>query len=504
MSTKPVTTGPTDPMHWQRLAPIALVFLIISGLQKFIRENLYLFLGAGAGAAFMDWMGLRELMLAGIAIFLLLSVGAMVYHRRFRYRLEDDAVRVRKGLLVRREIRVRFARVQNIQISRPFYFRPFGLVRFSLETPGATEKEVELPGIPDAVAVAIRDRIAEQLNGRDTTDTKAESVTQAPVLYQPGTGRLFRHGMASNQIWLLAGAAAYVYSLFRERIEDWLSSIAVAEQLLEWVQSAWFFFPFVLLAAVVALQCLSGLIAIVRFHGFRLTDHGDRVVASAGLLDRREKTARREKLTGVVAAQSAVGRMIGCWFLVVKQASSMETDALEGHQKQFIIPGLARADFGLIGRLLPAADQVPMLNPISPGFRQIFWIRLFILLGAVLAVLVALLGRDHIAVLAMAASLPLVLAGVHLRWRHWGWAIEGQVLWVRQGFLGQRIEVVPLVLVQRAQVGQSPYQLRRDLADLQITLPQGNVTVPFLPHDTAARLANVAIFAAETARHHRV
>ena len=48
---------------WYRLSGLALVFIILNGLQKQIRENLFLFAGAGAGAAFTDWLGLREFLL---------------------------------------------------------------------------------------------------------------------------------------------------------------------------------------------------------------------------------------------------------------------------------------------------------------------------------------------------------------------------------------------------------------------------------------------------------
>lgn len=493
----------SDLHQWQRLAPVALVFLIVNGLQKFIRENLYLFVGAGAGAAFTEWMGWRELLLGILALLLILGVGAMVYHRRFRYRLEDDAVRVRRGLWVRRELRIRFARIQNIQISHPFYFQPFDLVRFSLETPGAAEKEVELPGIPRATAELLRDRIAEHLNGVDDGGPVADNGPEPEVLHIAGSRRLFAHGMASNQIWVLAGAAAYLLSLFRERIEDRLEDMAAVQWLGEQLQSAWFLIPVVLLIAVLLLQALSGLISIARFHGFRLIDRDDRVVATYGLLDRREKTVRREKITGLGLHQSMVGRLLGYWYLVVKQASSNEMDG-EVNQQQLLVPGLRRTDLGINAGLLAGTGQLPAFERISPGFRQIFWVRVFVVIALGLLALAFFLGRDHWTVLVLAGLLPVVTGAIDLRWRHWGWALKGEMLWVRQGLLGQRFDVFALDLVQQVRVGQSPYQLRRDLANLELVLPQGSITVPYLPHDTASLLANRAIRAAETATMHRV
>ena len=493
----------SDPRQWQRLAPIALVFLIVSGLQKFIRENLYVFLGAGAGFAFTDWLGVREVLLGGLAVVLFLLVGAIIFHRRFRYRLEDDAVRLRRGIWVRRELRVRFARVQNIQISRPFYFRPFGLVRFSLETPGAAEKEVELPGIPEQLAGDIRDRITRYLAEEDQ-HTSSPDEEESLVLHEPGNAGLFTHGVASNQIWLLAGAAAYLYSTFGGRLEERLSEVAIVQSLFSQLVGAWHLVALALLVTVVGLQMLSGLLAIIRFHDFRLLDRVDRVVASGGLLDRRESTARREKITGIVAGQTMVGRLIGCWHLIVRQASSTEMDGMEGQRKQLIVPGMRRDDLSLIDQLLPGSGNYPRFKPISAGYRQIFWIRIFLVLAAGLGVMVMLLGRDHTGVLILAGFIPLALAGIHLRWRHWGWARRDGMLWVRQGLLGQQIDVVPMQLVQQARVGQSPYQFRRDLANLELTLPQGDVTIPFIPFDQACELANEAVYVVETSMQHQL
>src|SRR5699024_5674927 len=149
----------TDLHAWQRLAPIALLFLIVNGGVKLVRENFYAFAGAGAGFAFLDRLGLREFLLGGLVLLLGGALIAAVYHRRFRFRIEGDAIRLRRGLIENKDLRVRFARVQNVGLSQPLYFRPFGLVRFTLETPGAQSAEVVLPGIGRELALALRDHI---------------------------------------------------------------------------------------------------------------------------------------------------------------------------------------------------------------------------------------------------------------------------------------------------------------------------------------------------------
>ncbi len=485
---------------WHRLAPLALVFLIVTGIQRFVRENLFLFAGAGVGLAFLDWMGPRELGLALLAVLLIIVAGAMIHHRRFRFRLDDEAVRVQRGLFEKKELKLRFERVQNIQIGQPFYFKPFGLVRFSLETPGAAEKEVELPGIPAALAAEMRDRIAgrRSASGQDQnqpTDTAERGIDTA--LFAAGGGRLFVHGMSSNQVWVIFGAVAYLFGNLSRRIIDSFDDWGLLEPTLGRLGSAGTLL-LVLVAAVGSVLLLSGLIAVLRFHGFRLQRRGERLVATGGLLDRREQTVARDKITGLSLRQSAPGRLWGAWYALVRQTSSSDDNPMEVRQG-FVVPGLRREDLGLVGHFRSGWRMPSRFTPINQRFREFFALRWLLLCGLGLGLAIYLLGRDHLLVLAVGVVLGLGTLAVYLRFKHWGYALDGSHIWVRSGLLGRQFDVVELERVQQVQVLQSPYQRRHQIASLSLVLPQGQVSIPFIDLDTAAELANQALYIAETA-----
>ena len=499
--------------QWQRLAPMALVFLVLSAIQKFVRENLFLFAGAGVGVAVVDGLGAREFLLIGAGLLLFSILGAVIYHRRFRFRIEDDAVRLRRGLLEKKELRVRFARIQNIQLGQPFYFRPFGLVRFSLETPGGQAKEVDLPGIPRALAEQLRDRIAgvqkETGTALEGEESELESSAEAAVsdqqalLFSASPWRLFVHGLSSNQVWLLAGLAAWIFGSLNDRIDDWLSDTALFNWLGAHVDSLLLLVAGGLVLGLSVLMLLSGVLAIVRFHRFRLFDRGDRLVSVGGLLDEREQTVKREKITGLTLRQSAFGRALGCWSMVLRQTSSMEEE-MPGKRSGFLVPGMRAEDQSLVSRMVSGWNVPETLDAISPGFRRLYWLRGLLLgVGAMLVSLVAF-GRQDWLLLLIGAFMLALLVAVHRRWRSWGWSARGRLIWVRQGFIGQHLDGFDLDRVQQVQVRQSPYQRRHGLASLYLALPQGSVTIPFIDLERAADLANLAAFTAETAAVHRV
>lgn len=494
---------------WQRLSPLALVFLIVSGLQRQVRENLFLFAGAGAGAAFTDWLGVRELVLIVLAFVLISTLGAMIYHRRFRFRLEADAVRVRRGLIEQKELRVRFDRVQNIQLGQPFYYRPFGLVRFSLQTPGAADKEVELPGIPRALAETMRDRIsAVRASGPAAADQEHPGpAAAASTLFAASPGRLFLHGLSSNQVWVIAGLFFYLggnlLERFDERMEIWMESAVDNAEALVTPGSPWLLGLSVVLVFLLLLFGLSGLLALARYWRFELFERGDRLVATAGLFDRKEQTVRRNKVTGVMLRQSAVGRVLGCWSLLVRQTRSSDED-VAASRNAFLLPGLRSGDLTLSATLLPGLDWAREFHGISPRFRQFAWSRLLLGLVATLGVLALILGPAHWSLVGIALLAGLAVPALHLRFRQWGWARQERMLWVRRGLFGRRFDGFDLEKVQQARVTSSPYQRRHDLVSLELVLPHGSISLPFLPEADAAGLANLAVTAAEMAHAHRV
>jgi putative membrane protein len=507
--TKGPTPGMADPGAWQRLSPWALVFLVARRVQRLIRENLYFFLGAGAGSVFLEWLGPRELLFGFVAIVLATVAGAIVHHRRFRFRLEADAVRVRSGLVERKELRIPFARVMNVDLSQPLYLRPFRLVKLSLETPGARATEVELPGISRPLAETMRERIAAARADAATTKTldqeadETEAVAPGVVLFQASRRDLLLHGLVSNQVWILAGAFLSLVGLLERRLWRLVDEERLG-QMLARVGEELGGTLLVATSALALLLVVSMLIAWVRFYGFTLWRIDDRFRTRCGVLEIRERTVPRVKLLGVMVAQTAFGRLLGRWYLVGRQAGVVSPQEQE-RPGNFMVPGLGQQGLRrLLGSLGDGVQEVPALNPIDASYRRVLATRWVVALVGLAGVTWAPGFEAEWGAGGFLALLPLAVAGVHLRWRHWGWAERSGLLWVRRGLLGHRVEVFPMAGAQRVEVRQSPVQRRRGVADLVLTLPYGPVVIPFLPRSTACALADRVLWQVETAPTHRL
>lgn len=503
----------TDSGSWQRLSPWALVLIFVSGLIQLIRQNLYVLVGAGAGFAFLDWLGARELILIGILVFLVALVISLVFYRRFRFRLESDGLRVRRGLVEQKELRVRYVRVMNVNISQPFYLRPLGLVRFSLETPGASEKEMELPGISREMAESMRETIARHRAGHQVREDQPGEAVPAGAesgrgdrreLYRAREVDLLLHGLASHQVWVLAGALATVYGTMEGTIRRRVSDVDVDTAWLEALASPWVLVMGGIGVLLLLVTLASVIISWVRFHGFVLEEDDDRLRIRAGLLDRKEQTVPRTKLHGFTLVQTAVGALIRRWYLLGRQAGGLASEA-QVQQGRFLIPGLDRNGiFALLDPVTAETVRAPDFQGIAPLFRRVMGLRLFSLFLAGIVAAGLLLDWTHPLTLAVASLALPALGLLWLRWRRWGWCMQGRRLWVRSGLIGQRIEMFSTERVQQVEVKQSPVQYRRGLASLELTLPHGSVTLPWVPLGTARQLANECLWRMETAAVHQV
>lgn len=501
---------------WKALPISAVGALYVNGIQRFVRENLIAFFGAGTGFAVSDSLGWREF---GLGAGLVLLVGlliAFIYHRRFRYRVDDDSVRVRKGLFEQQELKVRFERVQNVGFSQPIYLKPLGLIRVSLETPGASQTEVSLPGIASTEASALRDLISGVAGRQSGAGQSAEAAiaaqarTQSTAAFSTSAADLFKYGMASNQIWiLLAIFGAPASNWVESRLSSWVDQLSASGWVdMEMLSAAPLLLALLVLVLILSvsllLMALSGLLAIVRFSGYRLVRETGRFKSRFGLLDVREKSLKLSKLHGIETIQTAVGRVLGQWHAIGHQAGAVQFEQATNNDRRFLIPGIGDDRLEtVVDTLRGRSWDVPAWNGIDPRFRSILWGRISVAL-AMAALLLWFLLPDHVVwpPLAIVAINMLILGLIHLRWRRWAYASDGRRMRIRSGGIGQKVVEFDLASCQQVEITSSPYQRRHKLASLAIRLPYGEQVIPYLPRATADEISNRLLYRAESSAEH--
>lgn len=139
----------------------AIVFFAFRGLKHI--ANLYpAFIGVFITAQHFD-LGWGAIALYTFYAFVVLVLGASLYYLNFFYIQQGDKFLIRSGILQKDRLELPFARIQNITVKEPFYFRPLGLVILNMDSAGSAQKEVGIAALSLAKAATIKDTI-EQYN----------------------------------------------------------------------------------------------------------------------------------------------------------------------------------------------------------------------------------------------------------------------------------------------------------------------------------------------------
>lgn len=146
---------------WNRVSPKYVVVVVVSTLISGVvlsAASVFLWLVAG-----WTW---GWILLAVVVVVTL--VGLFVADRRTRsigYRLRDDDLLFRRGIMFQRFVSVPYGRMQLIDITRGPVGRMIGLADLKFVT-AAASTGVIVPGLPEQEAAELRDRLVELAESR--------------------------------------------------------------------------------------------------------------------------------------------------------------------------------------------------------------------------------------------------------------------------------------------------------------------------------------------------
>jgi len=157
------TAAAIDPVpgEWQRVSPKYVVVDLLGTLISAV-------LTVGA-TSIAFWVTREPLLLVIPGVMLVVHVLYAVFvPRRVRalgYRLRDDDLVFRKGIMFLRIVAVPYGRMQLVDINRGPVARAFGLSELKLVT-AAAASNITIPGLPEADAEALRDKLVELAESR--------------------------------------------------------------------------------------------------------------------------------------------------------------------------------------------------------------------------------------------------------------------------------------------------------------------------------------------------
>lgn len=415
---------------------------------------------------------------------------------KFRFKIDDCKLNIKHGIIFKKVDEIPFNKIQNIRLQQPLYFRPMGLYSLVVETAGSKGNEAELSALDYKEALALKKRLMteqEQQSPTSSDDVGARTAeTQHNTVARKSFKELVLFGLyQNNAIWL----AVILGPLFGQF--DWESM-----ENLQSVQAFWAWYDvniaisFILQVAFALLaltlfyllfSILSMTSAVLKYFPYRLSRSGNTLHRTGGVIAKQNDALAIRRIQVVKLYQPLVGRLFKRWTVYFQQVKGHEIE--QRGSSNMLVPTMTRNN---IEELLPKLKGIEATSTTVPkAYQHIhlgwFWRRGLLPL-LVPAINTYFHGLDIFTeILWIAAS--LFCAGIYLRYRQYGYVIDGDNLWFHSGLLGHSWQLVALSKVQHVAMSQSPNQKRSQLANLEIGLASGSIKLPYISVIDARNIA---------------
>lgn len=489
----PPAAGPGDAER--RLHPASWLFVLLQNLRQFIVPLIVLLVAgrrADDGPAWLPLIGIGALVAVSVWQYL-----------TFRYRIADDRLVVRSGLLERSVRQIPYSRIHNVAIHQSLLHRLVGVAEVRLESAGGTRPEAQMRvlRLPEALALEqlIRDRGRTDDAG---SPQPASAATPGDTLLALSTAEVVKLGLISNRgMIVVAGALALAFQALPDRtagrwlVEGGREAFGYANAF----AATWMAKTLVLAGAValalLAIRVFSVALALVRYHGFRLQRQGRRLTVERGLLSRSRSSVPRRRIQAWTLREGVLHRLFARRTLEIDTASARGSDGQgqqDGRGLDALAPIATAATCDAIVCDVAALTHWPPTH-WQPLHRRA-WLRLA--LGAWLPTTVLCLvlgwffGRWGLLGLLW---LPWSAFVAHRHAARAGYAIDAAMVAVREGWWRRHWRFAEIGKLQAVELRQSPLDRWTGMAALWLDTAGAQPLAPplrlrFVPLAEAERL----------------
>lgn len=495
---------------WQRLSPIAIVYFAVSAIRIVAGNFIYTLPALVLGYKQVAQNPGQTLPLIAFLLALLVTYAVLSFYF-YQYRLAEDSVEIKAGVLAKKHLNLPFSRIQNITLEQPIYYRISNYVCLELDTAGSAKQEAKIVAMPLEMGHELKQHILSKKEGltAQTPDADHAEAVQPhlneEVINTRSIKDLVIHGITNNRVWIILGAAAPFFDDISNSASSYLQSFGIdLQQIMSSQTIAWWEFGLYALSLVFLIMFLLALVSvagsILVFYGFTLSKTHDRYVRRSGLLTRQEISMKLSRLQLIVRKQDWLDILLNRINLQFEQNNSGVKGTNElGNTNKILVPSVKEAECtALIDDAFPTNRLASMdFIPISKRFLfKMYVLWLLPLFGALYGMAIYHARYPEIGVLTLILAFTSFL--VFMRWYRWGYAFDNDYIYVRKGMLGVDYYCFPIYKVQQAHYKQSLFMKRHHLATCKLVLASGAISIPFIPESTCHNLIDSSIYIVES------
>ncbi len=448
--------------EFKRQHPIAAVTRVIESIkQNFVTIVILLFIGTSNTEGYFIYF-----LLGGIAITLVSGVLSWVV---FRYRVHEDELQIKKGVLVKSNMYLSKDRIQVIDITEGLLQRMFGLVKVEVKTAGGGTETATISAISRDDAEALRTELRKKraaTNGDfEETEVMYEDAEEEVLgQWQLSTKDLVFAAFTSGNFGLIASILGAVSGQMDEFIN---------EETIEYVYEALPGYSDVTLivgivvAIIVVSWTLSFLGVIFKYSDFRLEKTSKELIITSGLLERKHITVPFDRIQAVRFVEGIIRQPFGYGMIYVESAGFDQT---QKGRSIVLVPFIASSNVrSFLAEFLVEykEPEFQIRPPRKTLWRYIRRPNYFVL--PMIPIAWYLMEYGWLSLLVI----PLLGYLGWMRYRDTALGLGDKILRMRYRVLSRTTAIVKKNRIQNMETSQNPFQDNKDIQNLTVTAASG-------------------------------
>lgn len=480
----------------RRLHPIALIKEIITNIRRNIVPIVVglfsVFRAINSRGYLPNW----AVYLIIVIVVLLVLTPAVLKYITYKYTLEDQGIRIKYGLIFRKNTYIPYERIQTVQKKQWFFFIPFNVCQVLIETAGGNGKaEADLVAVPVGVVDELKDlrdgkkaaiqEVAPETEEKEVAEAEIEAPEKTVVLQ---TKQLILMAVTSGGVFGTLLIVLAFMQQFRDVIPtDWMET--QAEQL--WKMGIIVFIILIILLLLV-LWGISIVTTLFKYFQFKLMKYRHSLVIEKGLLERNHTTISLARIQGITIIESPLRQMLG---LVAVKVITAGNSGDEKQSGDILLLPIMKKDLALktLKEMLP--NYVFEIEEMERAPKSS--LRRFLRIYLIWTIIPALVASIMFFPLGLVSFILPILAGIKAisSYRATGLFTHKHTLLVQsRPFISKLTHIIRKERIQGLSIRQSIWMEKGTSRHLNVWLKSGSTSteafVRYINKDQAIRIYN--------------
>lgn len=483
-----------------RQSIFAILIIIVKFFKIIIRQIwpflLLFFIGgnnAGKKSMFMY-------ALLGISLFAMIR--AIIAYFKFYFFIKGDELIVHKGIFQKKKLSIPFDRVQSINFSQNIFHQVFNIVQLEVDTAGSQKAEFTFDALDKESAEALREKILEGKKNTvsvvaEETGETIETLPHRENILQLDIPSLIKVGVSQNHF--RSGAFIFLVLIWLvDGLEDigYNTDDIIEESFNKGIQQSLLFFTILVVIFFLISFIISLVRTVITHYDLRLWREGDKYKIISGLFTRKEKAAINDKIQIIQWSDNILKKMFGYFDVNMKQAASSEASL----RSSINIPGCTKEHVDYLNTNWLGEEALQHLDKVGVTKHFLYRRILFRMLFAGTLVGITYFLWMPTMLLFSILLIPYYIFTSFRAYQKTGFAVNDYTLYSSKGMFGDSYSIMPLYKVQNIRLLQTPYQVRKGIANVRLFTASGFITIPYIELSVANQLVDYVLYNVEVSK----